>query len=253
MRGVIVTLFLSGLCFSIATVDGNTQIMNFAQAKKYVFEVASPENRTFYCNCRFEDKNNIDFKSCGYVPLNDNARARRVEVEHIVPAENFGRSFVEWREGHADCVRTNGVSYKGRRCAGKVNETYRRMEADLYNLTPAVGELNARRSNYRYGIIEGEERRFGACDFEVEDRVVEPRPEIRGDIARVYFYMDAAYPGRGVLGNKSRKLFEAWAAEDGVDAAECERARRIEHIQGNANPFVKESCATIELQEAEEE
>ena len=32
------------------------------------------------------------------------------------------------------------------------------MEADMYNLYPAVGELNADRNNFRYGIIDGEER-----------------------------------------------------------------------------------------------
>ncbi|MFZ5627955.1 MAG: endonuclease [Spirochaetota bacterium] len=235
-------LFFPGLVFA----EGNQTVTSFAQARRLVFEIARDNPRTLYCNCAFKDKQ-VDAASCGYVPARDSVRARRVEIEHVVPAENFGRSFVEWREGHDECVRPGGRPYRGRRCAQKINATYRLMESDLYNLYPEIGELNADRSNYRYGMIEGEERRYGSCDFEVEDRVAEPRPEIRGDIARIYFYMDWAYPGHGIVGKKSRQLFEAWDKEDPVDAAECARARRVEQVQGNANPFVKEACSNAGL------
>jgi deoxyribonuclease-1 len=49
-------------------------------------------------------------------------------------------------------------------------------------------------------MIEGEQRQFGACDVEIAERKIEPRPEIRGDIARIYLYMEASYPGRGIIG-----------------------------------------------------
>lgn len=229
---------------------GNTRIRSFNKAKKLVLEIAGDEGRTLYCGCRFTGKV-VDPQSCGYIPRRDNARAKRIEIEHVVPAENFGRSFIEWREGHAACVKNDGTPFKGRRCAGKTNDTYRMMEADLYNLFPEIGEMNGDRSNYRHGIIEGEERAYGSCDFEIADRVVEPREEIRGDIARVYFYMDAAYPNRGILGNASQRLFEAWDKEDPVDAAECERAKKIEQIQGNANDFVKAACKDAGMYEAD--
>jgi deoxyribonuclease I len=83
------------------------------------------------------------------------------------------------------------------------------MEADLYNLQPAITEVNSPRLNYSMAMIDGEPRQFGSCDLEIEDRKIEPRPDIRGVIARTYFYMDAAYPGRGVISEKNRKLFEA--------------------------------------------
>jgi deoxyribonuclease I len=92
----------------------------------------------------------------------------------------------------------------------------RHMEADLYNLQPSIGEVNQLRSNYSMAMIDGETRKFGSCDLEIEDRKIEPRPDIRGDIARTYFYMDAAYPGRGVISDKNRKLFAVWAREDPV-------------------------------------
>jgi deoxyribonuclease I len=74
---------------------------------------------------------------------------------------------------------------------------------------------------------------------QIAGRKTEPRPDIRGDIARTYFYMNAAYPGRGIISRQNAKLFEAWDKEDPVDDWERERAQRIEQIQGNRHPFVK--------------
>ena len=121
------------------------------------------------------------------------------------------------------------------------------MESDMYNLVPAVGEINALRSNYSFTIIPGERSEFGECDMEIENRKAEPPPNVRGDIARIYFYMDWAYPRHGVISNKNQRLFKAWDKKDPVDAWECERCKRIEQIQGNENPFVKNTCVNRDM------
>ncbi|MBM66169.1 MAG: endonuclease I [Myxococcales bacterium] len=196
------------------------------------------QRTSFYCGCSFEADGRIDWASCGYIPRANSKRARRIEWEHVVPAHAFGQSFPEWRQGHPSCVNTKGKAYKGRRCVRKVSAAFRRMEADLYNLQPAIGEVNADRSNYSMAELEGEEREYGACDVEIRERKIEPRPSVRGDIARTYFYMDKAYPGRGIIGAKRRKLFEAWAKADPIDAWERKRVQAIQAIQGNRNPAV---------------
>jgi len=116
------------------------------------------------------------------------------------------------------------------------------MEADMYNLVPAGGEMNADRSNKQYGIIQGEPREYGKCDFEVNEKNAEPRPEIRGDIARIYFYFAAAYPKSGILSDKNKKIFEIWDKEDPADKAECDRAKIIEKLQGNKNLILEKAC-----------
>ena len=58
----------------------------------------------------------------------------------------------------------------------------------------------------------------------------------------IYFYMDWAYPGHGNISKKNHRLFTALDKEDPVDAWECERCKRIEQIQRNENPFVKDIC-----------
>jgi deoxyribonuclease-1 len=217
---------------------------SFKKAKRAMMAVYAGHEQTFYCGCSYSQRK-VDHQSCGYVPKTDNKRARSVEWEHVVPAHAFGRSFDEWRQGHPKCVNRKGKPFEGRNCARKVNREFRYMEADMYNLVPAIGEVNQLRSNFSFAELAGEPREFGACDVEIGGRKIEPRPSIRGDIARIYMYMDAAYPRRGIISNKSRKLFESWAAEDRVDRWECERARTIERVQGNRNQVVMTACMAL--------
>jgi len=131
-------------------------------------------------------------------------------------------------------VDNKGRAFKGRRCASKVAVSYRYMESDTYNLVPAIGEVNGLRSNYRFGMVAGKGY-IEVCNMKIdkEARTVEPPEHVRGDIARTYKYMDQAYPGKGIMGRDR---------QDPVDKWECERCKRIEAIQGNENPIVKEQC-----------
>jgi len=219
----------------------NTTITSFSKSKKYLAKVYKDNPITLYCGCSFKGKT-PEFSSCGYIPKKDNKRANRIEWEHVVPAYVFGIFFSEWTVGHPKCVKKNGKKYKGRRCASKVNREFKRMEADMFNLFPAIGEVNGLRSNYPMTIIEGEEREFGKCDVEIKRRKVEPRNEVRGEIARTYMYMDSVYPGKGIISNQNRSMFEEWNRSDPADEWECERARRIEKIQGNRNEIVLDNC-----------
>ena len=83
---------------------------------------------------------------------------------------------------------------------------------------------------------------FGKCDVEIKNKKVEPKESIRGEIARTYLYMYSVYPGRGIISKKNRELFDAWNKSDPVDEWECERAKRIEIMQGNRNHVVMRDC-----------
>jgi deoxyribonuclease-1 len=224
---------------------GNTTNDSFNKSKQLLHSVIykdAASRQDIYCGCKYDEKKDVDFNSCGYKPEKDNQRAHRIEWEHAIPAETFGQSFKEWREGHPDCVDNKGKSFKGRKCAEKVNPKYRLMQADMYNLNPAVGEVNGLRSNYSMAMIPGANYRFGEYRTKIEDRKIEPRPEVRGEIALTYFYMEQAYPGHGIISGKNEKLFQAWDKADPVDEWECERASRIAKIQVNVTLVVVQAC-----------
>ncbi|HYX39597.1 MAG TPA: endonuclease [Oligoflexus sp.] len=205
---------------------------DFDEAKGILRKIY-PRGVEIYCGCPYdlERKDRIYTAACGY--KGQGARSKRIEWEHVVPASVFGQRFAEWKNGHPSC-ENRGKNAKGRNCARATSDVFARMEADLYNLLPSLGELNGARSNYPFGGIGGEPREFGRCDFEVQHRVAEPRKEIRGDLARIYFYMDARYPGFEIVHRRNEGLLNAWDRDDPMDDNERQRVRRIAEIQGNS-------------------
>lgn len=242
MRLSVVLVVGALLCPSIVSGAGNEAIQSFSKAKKILLkQIYCDQSQTFYCRSTFSPKKQV-LHTGGYVPIRDNKRANRLEWEHVVPAHAFGQSFKEWRDGDPACVDSKGKAFKGRKCTEKLNVQFRYMQADMHNLVPVIGEVNGLRSNYSFAKIPGEERRFGSCDMEIANRKAEPPEDVRGDIARIYFYMSDAYPSRGIVSKKNRKLFDAWDKQDPVDEWECEKERRVRAIQGNENFFVTRRC-----------
>jgi len=188
----------------------------------------------------------IDVKSCGYIPRNArtkkgkvNKGAKRIEWEHLIPAENFGRQFPCWREGNAKCVKKNAKSYKGRRCCEKLNKKYRIMQADIHNLFPAVGELNGDRSNFRFDFEEASVGQYGECKFDVlfKERRAKVKKELRGVIARDYLYFNQYYGMK--LSKQEMKKYKAWNKQYPATIWEIERNKRITKVQGNSNSFTQ--------------
>ncbi|MCL1123323.1 endonuclease [Shewanella surugensis] len=235
---------LSVLLSSGANAAGNTSNQSFSKAKKQLLAKVYPDHRqTIYCGASFDKKKNITppagFKTSVY-----KKRAKKVEWEHVVPAENFGRAFVEWREGNKACVNSKGKSFKGRKCAEKVNTEYRYMQADMYNLYPAIGAVNALRSNYNFTMLSSAKSDFGQCDMRIEKRKAQPPVKARGRIARTYMYMQAVYP-KYKMSKQQQKLMASWDKQYPVSKWECTRAKRIQKIQGNVNQVVASRCKAV--------
>ena len=142
-----------------------------------------------------------------------------------------------------------------------VNSAYR----DLFNLFPADGPANQRKSNNPIGIVNGPisfdngSMKVGKSSIYSSDSLItvwEPADEWKGDFARTYFYMATTYQHmteewqttEGLLTVDPTswatmrpwvyELMLAWAEEDPVDDIERVRNEVIYGIQGNRNPFV---------------
>lgn len=239
MRRFLISVFVGAiLAPALVLAAGNTANDSFARAKKMLSQVYEDHRVTLYCGAQYDAQGNVTLPEGIVIPIK---RANRVEWEHVVPAENFGRAFDEWREGSPECVDNRGKAFKGRKCAEKVNPEYRHMQADMYNLYPAIGAVNAMRSNFNFQMLPGEESSFGRCEMKIADRKAEPPARARGQIARSYLYMQDAYP-QYRMSRQQEQLMGAWDKMYPVDQWECTRAKRIEAVQGNENRFVKEPC-----------
>lgn len=138
------------------------------------------------------------------------------------------------------------------------------MKSDLVQVVPSDGYVNNRRSNFPLGENKGETYqsingycKLGACTYPgYTGKCFEPNDEMKGDIARVYFYVLACYQnlhpnwtssgasnvfdGRTYPGLKdwTLKMFLKWAKQDPVDDVERARNEVVYAKQNNRNPFV---------------
>jgi deoxyribonuclease-1 len=112
------------------------------------------------------------------------------------------------------------------------------MEANLHNLTVAVGAVNAARSNFNFGMVSGLDGQFGACRFKVDSsiRTAEPPEEIRGFIARTYFYMFDRYGLN--MSSQQERLLRIWHQQHPPSSWEIERNNRVATRMGHHNEFV---------------
>jgi deoxyribonuclease-1 len=199
------------------------------------------ERKTIYCEADFDVKKKVTFPR-GFSTTKYIKRAKKVEWEHVVPAENFGRNFKAWREGDDSCVNSKGKTFKGRRCAEKTNQQYRLMQSDMYNLYPAIGAVNASRSNYNFVMLNTEESSFGSCEMKIAKRKAEPPENSRGMIARSYLYMHQTYD-RYTMSGQQLHLMNAWHKQQPVTRWECLRSQRVAEKQGNESAVLEKSCA----------
>ncbi len=138
------------------------------------------------------------------------------------------------------------------------------MYSDAFHLYPTDGKVNGQRSNYPYGECAGGTRlpdyngvhalgRLGSSTFPgYTGTVFEPDDEYKGDFARSYFYMAAAYNDRiaswssPMLEGNSFPAFSSWAVnlllkwhrQDPVSEKELKRNEAVYARQKNRNPFI---------------
>ena len=213
---------------------------SYSKSKKNLLNKVYFDNQiSFYCNNKYNIKI-INNKYKTYLIPNiykyksrkqyfksgkENYRAKRIEWEHIMPAHNFGKHLSCWKEG-------------GRK-ACKNDKIFRIMTSDMHNLVPAIGEINNDRSNFRFGAEKVRVGQYGKCEFQVDFKRKRAyvKDDIKGDIARIYFYMSDKY--NVILSKQERKMMEVWNKLDPVDKWEMIKNERVLKLQGNSNPYIK--------------
>lgn len=133
------------------------------------------------------------------------------------------------------------------------------MKSDIVHVLPTDGYVNNRRSNYPLAEVNSVDyssknnySKLGSCKTEgYSGKVFEPNDEIKGDMARIYFYMATCYQdkcnswGNDVFSSQNLGLTNwyiamlmRWSKQDPVDEREIARNNAVKEVQGNRNPFV---------------
>ena len=138
------------------------------------------------------------------------------------------------------------------------------MVSDAYHIYPTDGKVNGQRSNFPYGecangtylASNGNIRPLGKLGNSTfagySGKVFEPDDQYKGDFARSYFYMAAAYFDRiaswdsPMLAGNNYPAFSSWAInlllkwhrQDPVSQKEIDRNEVVYRRQRNRNPFI---------------
>lgn len=115
------------------------------------------------------------------------------------------------------CVNQSGIAYSGAMCCRKSDALYQSFDRDIFNIMPVVQKRPS--------------------------LAVEPPLHIRGNIARVYLYMNATYGLN--LSYEAQMRYQQWHVQDPVDEKECAIHQQIEAIQGRSNPWIKSACEML--------
>lgn len=131
------------------------------------------------------------------------------------------------------------------------------MKSDIVHVVPTDGYVNNRRSSFPFGEVgnvtykanedycrlgSSKTPGYSGTVFEVPD-------EVKGDMARIYFYMATRYKdqcgnwGGGIFTSDGMVKWEldqmlAWSRQDPVDNREIARNNAVQEVQKNRNPFV---------------
>jgi endonuclease I len=139
------------------------------------------------------------------------------------------------------------------------------IKADIVHVVPTEGKINGMRSNdplANVGTVSGQSKngysKWGKCSVSgYSGQVFEPNDEIKGDMARIYFYMATCYEnvvnkwnGNATASNVFNgttypafttwylNMLMKWSKDDPIDAVEIARNNAVYGEQKNRNPFV---------------
>lgn len=136
---------------------------------------------------------------------------------------------------------------------------------DLHHLRPADKTINSSRNDLDFG-EGGSKHKECDCRRKTLTRTTgtwEPPDQVKGDIARMLFYMDVRYEGTDA-NTEDLKLVDnitdsgqpnigrlctllKWHQQDPPDSWEKRRNNRIEELQGNRNPFIGQPELAVTL------
>ncbi len=212
-----------------------SQMISFELAKQELKKIywEDGHNRTFHCGCSFDKILQLAPQFCVHGRKGGNRVRERKFLGwvHAVPVSIFAKPLKCWNE--ALCKQGKLSGDNGARCCKVLSQKFKKREADMHNIFPAISPSD--QEEMEASPIFGGMTEYKFCSGPSEP-VVNPRPGVRGDMARAYFYMSRQY--KFAIPEDLEDRLRQWHLEDPPDTWEEERNSLIETVQGNRNPFI---------------
>jgi deoxyribonuclease-1 len=203
-------LFKIGISFFCAY-----SLAGHADYKKIVDEdfwklVYPTGGKTFYCDTSFDKPSPI------------------LTVSHIYPT----------------ALITKELDCRSERSCLRTNPEFEKIISDLHNMVPVNSFYHFKLKDSVFGILD-ESNEANECGIKKRYNIVEPPDRVKGDIARIHFYMHKQY---GLPLNSSFLFLKTWDKKDPPSKEEISKNKIIKEIQGNNNPFVTDASLADKLE-----
>ena len=141
-----------------------------------------------------------------------------IEWEHIMPAHTFGKHLACWKQG-------------GRKKCQK-DSYFQKIESDVQNIVPTIGQINRDRRNYAYANAPKSTQftQYGDCEVYADRQAQRfyPATYSKGYIARSYLYMAKTY---GIpLDSHTRAQMLEWDRIYPMDAKERYLRQQLDRL-----------------------
>lgn len=254
MPSIYPSLFIIAALFS-SGVGARTLTDAEKKGQALAAEAYAGSGQELFCECTF-NQGMVE----GACPLGAGAviAGREISYVPVVTVAEYGRRRDCWTN-KSGRLRTSSP-LRGRNREESVaapapvfscdvtDPVFRAMEADPFNLIPAVTQLAWARGHRKAAELAASEARFQGCSFDLppdsaQGYTFEPPASSKGNIARVYLY----FVDRYALPIEAERLatYKAWSQADPVD----EQERRIHDAlmakTKTCNPYVlgkKQAC-----------
>lgn len=173
-------------------------------------KVYSKGGSSFYCDSAFDKPSPI------------------ITVSHIYPTEFITKEF--------DC--------RSERSCLRSSPKFEQIMSDLHNMVPINSIYHFKMKGSVFGILDESDDGDG-CGLKKRYNIIEPPDQVKGDIARIHFYMHTHY---NLPLNNSFLFLKTWAKEDPPSKEEIEKNNRIKEIQGNDNPYITDPSLVDQLE-----
>lgn len=204
--------FLLFLLPLIVMAKGYPQPKTFTHAAKIFKQIDFDYTRTAYTNELYV----YDPTTCMDKNYVKDDPSRSVVFVRIVSEERMLKTRKCARE--KTCINYFGKPYGGSLCCRKSDPVYKAYDSDILNIMPVVEE----------SLI----------------KFKEPPLHAKGNIARVYLYMNAQY-GLNLSYEEQMKYLK-WDALDKVDEKECKIYKQVFKIQKRTNPWIESGCKALQ-------
>lgn len=254
MKRTLLTLTLTALSMTLALAQGpngsgvyykDADGLKGAELKTKLFTIISKKTKTPSYDDLIDLYKKTDTRADGYVR---DWYSNATNFTHVKDkAGNYSKEGDVYNREHT------------------VPQSWGAPKADIVHVVPTDGWVNNKRGNLPFGEVgqvsannqsANGYSKWGPCKTAgYSGTVFEPNDEVKGDIARIYFYMATCYEstitswsGGGIITGTKYQPYEQWTFDmmvrwsqmDPIDDIEIARNDSIykDDVQGNRNPFV---------------